>query len=306
MMSTIKNLLRRNQVILKTYRNLKRRRFHPTANLLQANDQIGLTMKWLKKLPNNFDLVIGIQRSGVIIANAIALQFCIPWSIPSCFIENKQVFYTTSQKTPAIKRVLIVEDRVNVGREINSVKAAIQTKYPELTVKTASLLINNRSAHAVDYYYQNTEQQAIEQIWDLLKVCKREYVVDMDGVLTVDPTERDLADQESYLSYVVNAQPYLLIRSEINTIVTSRPEWVRKETEDWLTKNGLKYNHLIMLQTQMGHAPSTQAAVAHKVAALKRITPDIYWESNYEQAKAIHKQTGIKVLCTDKMVMFGL
>ena len=153
-----KNLLKRNKFILENYRRLKLQRFNLNTEIVKVNDQIQLTMKWLKKLPNDFDVVIGVPRAGVMIANAISLQFCIPWSIPSCFLDNKQVFYSQTLKTPEIKRVLIVEDRLGTGKQINEVKDAIAAKYPECTIKTGSLIVNNQNAHLVDYYYKNVEE----------------------------------------------------------------------------------------------------------------------------------------------------
>jgi orotate phosphoribosyltransferase/uncharacterized HAD superfamily protein len=299
-----KNRLKQNRFILTNYRRIRHHRFNVNTEVVKVNDQINLTMKWLKTLPNQFDVVIGIPRAGVMIANAISLQFCIPWSLPSCFLENKQVFYSSILKTPEIERVLIVEDCISQGREINEVKAAIKAKYPDLTVKTGSLLVNTANESVVDYYYRNVEKKAIETVWDLLKLDKN-YVVDMDGVLNYNPSDKDTASVDSYLQFIENAQPYLLLRSKIDTIVTARPEWARKPTERWLRKHKVQYNKLVMLEGH-GLTPPFEAAVAHKISTLKYTQPEIFWESDYNQAKMIHKKTGIKVLCTDNMCLFGV
>ena len=67
------------------------------------------------------------------------------------------------------------------------------------------------------------KKYTLHTVWDLLKLTDRDFVVNMDGVLNLNPTEKDLASTEDYLHFIENAQPYLLLRSKIDTIITARP-----------------------------------------------------------------------------------
>jgi uncharacterized HAD superfamily protein len=51
---------------------------------------------------------------------------------------------------------------------------------------------------------------------------------------------------EKYINFLLNS-PLFIPGSKIGTIVTSRLEKYRKETETWLAANNIKYNDLVML-----------------------------------------------------------
>lgn len=70
---------------------------------------------------------------------------------------------------------------------------------------------------------------------------------DFDGVLCFDPSRRENDDGRRYLEFLANAQPLFVPKYRISVIVTSRLEKYRQQTEEWLNRNGIEFNELVML-----------------------------------------------------------
>lgn len=61
--------------------------------------------------------------------------------------------------------------------------------------------------------------------------------MDIDGVLCADPTPEENDDGEKYRHFLLNTPPLFIPKVTIGTLVTSRLEKYRPETEAWLQKN---------------------------------------------------------------------
>jgi uncharacterized HAD superfamily protein len=128
----------------------------------------------------------------------------------------------------------------------------------------------------------------------------------MDGILCKDcPSEFSEADDENYRQWLQYAEPYLLPSFTIDAIITARLEKYRPETEAWLKRHAVKYNELIMLNLKEGEARTPPNVIAHKVNALKKISPTWYWESSAYFAIKIHKKSKLPVLCMEKMIVYS-
>jgi len=87
-------------------------------------------------------------------------------------------------------------------------------------------------------------------------------------------------------------------------IVTSRLEKYRPETEEWLKLNMVKYKQLIMLDMK-SKEERVQANVHSKNKALiyKNSNCELFYESNYKQAKEIYNIAKKPVFCVDENIL---
>ncbi|MFD2137622.1 hypothetical protein ACFSLT_24910 [Novosphingobium resinovorum] len=92
---------------------------------------------------------------------------------------------------------------------------------------------------------------------------------DIDGVLCVDPTERENDDGARYLNFLASAVPLHRPRREIAMLVTSRLEKYRAPTEDWLDRHGVRYGQLRMLDLPDAAA---RRACGHTAVSRRRFT----------------------------------
>lgn len=127
---------------------------------------------------------------------------------------------------------------------------------------------------------------------------------DIDGVLCVDPTDDQNDDGPRYRDFILNADPLFIPKCKVGTLVTSRLEKYRKETEVWLKKNHVQYNKLVMLDLpDMKARQKANNHAVHKANTYKQGDYILFFESSLNQALEINRITKKPVLCTENFEM---
>ena len=119
--------------------------------------------------------------------------------------------------------------------------------------------------------------------------------VDLDGVLCENPPMNDRVELDKYERWINVAAPNIIPAYPIEAVVTSRYEKYRKETEQWLKQNGVKYNRLIMFDNQYerGFKQITRFKAENALA----VGAIWFWESEEQQAKEISRLMNAPVYC---------
>lgn len=273
--------------------------------IITIHKAVDLTIKWAETLPNDFDAVVGIPRSGLLFANVLASKLGLPLSTPDDYIRG--IMWQSNHVkaiTPRFNRVLLVEDSIFAGKQITRAEKKIRDFNPTLQILKASLFVTPGNKGTVDFYCVSKKPPNIFE-WNLLtatdifgKLC-----VDMDGVLCKDcPREVD-HDENAYLKWLETVKPKYIPNFEIEAIITSRLEKYRVHTEEWLKRYGVKYKRLFMMNLNAKSEKTFDGVVDFKASLIKAINPFWFWESNLHEAIAIHKQVRTPILCTDAMVI---
>jgi uncharacterized HAD superfamily protein len=141
--------------------------------------------------------------------------------------------------------------------------------------------------------------------WNILNHTSLEKACfDIDGVLCADPNEEQNDDGPIYRDFVLNAPPLFIPGSKIGTIVTSRLEKYRPETEQWLAANKIKYDKLVMLDLPNKEARmKANSHATHKANTYKSAGYILFVESALYQALEINRITKKPVLCTENFEM---
>ncbi len=157
---------------------------------------------------------------------------------------------------------------------------------------------------AVDYYFEIVPLPRYFQ-WNILNHTTLEKACfDIDGVLCLDPTSEQNDDGEKYTDFILNAPPLFIPGSKIGTIVTSRLEKYRKETESWLKTNNVKYNDLVMLDLPDKAArQKSNSHAEHKAKTYISKPYVLFVESDISQAAEINRIAKKPVLCTENFEM---
>jgi uncharacterized HAD superfamily protein len=135
---------------------------------------------------------------------------------------------------------------------------------------------------------------------NLLEKC----CVDIDGVLCKDPTEEENDDGDRYEQFLCEAKTLFIPSKTIGYLVTNRLEKYRRQTETWLAKNNVKYNHLIMLDL-----PSKEARLkannhgGFKASVYLKYDCSLFIESSEWQARQIANISNKPVYCVDSRRM---
>jgi uncharacterized HAD superfamily protein len=272
-----------------------------------VTDLNNIILRKLSILPRDFDLIIGIPRSGMLPANLLALYLNLPYTDIHSFLNGH--IYQAGERSrffnlKDMKKILVVDDSVASGTAMDRSRQTLKDAEKKFEIKYCAVYMVPGKEKTVDYYFEVVPLPRFFQ-WNILNHTALEKACfDIDGVLSVDPDEEDNDDGERYVRFLVNAAPLFIPGSRIGTIVTSRLEKYRKETEEWLRNHNIKYNELVMLD--MPDMKARQKAgnhAEHKAKTYMSKPYVLFIESDVRQAAEINRISGKPVLCTANFQM---
>lgn len=253
---------------------------------------------WVPSLADDYDVIVGVPRSGLLAASAIALKLGKPLSVPDRFPE---IVWQSEQMRPLseISRVLLIDDSVSTGKALARAKASLARTAPEVRISTAAVYVTDEGRALVDAYHAVVPRPRLFE-WNMLHAKRGTLGVDFDGVLSEDCPRGLVAGTEAYGAWLISARPYLIPHFEIDCIVSNRLEAYRADTEAWLARHGVRYKKLILAPEK-----NEEDKVAHKAGILARERLALFWESSRSEAEALWKRTGTPILCTDTRELFS-
>jgi uncharacterized HAD superfamily protein len=255
----------------------------------------------------NFDLILGVPRSGMFPAYIIGLILNLPVIDIESFIAGKDSYVgeRLKNKKNDIRKVLVVDDSIKFGGQLKEVKQKLSS-LNSIHFKFLSVFATTDSREMVDYCLEIIDKPRVFQ-WNLLNSWVYEYsCVDIDGVLCEDPSEEENDDGERYLEFLKNARPKYLPSCVVAVLVTSRLEKYRRQTEDWLSKHSVQYGKLVMLdlpdkkqRVKLGIHSSFKSKVYQEFNQT-----GLFIESSKYQSEGIHNYTGKNVFCVENMTFY--
>lgn len=266
-----------------------------------------IILKRLSILPRDFDLIVGIPRSGMLPANLLALYLNKPYTDIHSFVNGH--VYKAGERGQFItvkefKKILIVDDSVSSGSAIKKAKELLVGIDPDFEISFCAVYVSPGKESVVDYVFEIVPLPRYFQ-WNIFNHTSLDKACfDIDGVLCVDPTPEQNDDGPIYLDFIKNAAPLYIPGSLIGTLVTSRLEKYRTETENWLKQHNVKYKKLIMLDLPDMYARQRANNHAeHKASVYKENEYNLFFESSLRQALEINQLTGKPVFCTENFEM---
>lgn len=261
----------------------------------------------LWKIPLDVDLIVGVPRSGLLAASAIALHLNLPLADLDGFLENRvlsggaRLSRQNFSGIAAARRILIVDDSVATGAELARTKAKLQASEYKDRVLYLAVYALEESANLVDIHFEVCPGPRVFA-WNLMhRHYLKEACVDIDGVLCLDPTDEENDDGVRYRKFLNEARILLKPTYEIGTLVTSRLEKYRPETEAWLKNNSIPYKELVMWDLPDKAARIASGGHADFKAAVFRAKTDsgIFIESSAHQAQRIADLSCKPVICIE-------
>jgi len=261
----------------------------------------------LDKLPEKIDLVVGVPRSGLLVANLISLAINVPMADLDGLLEGRILSAGRTKRTSLFstsvnefRNILLVDDSINGGRSMREAVNKIEASSLAGLVTTCAVYGLRPQQTGVDIVLEVVPQPRIFQ-WNFLHhPILEQSCFDIDGVLCRDPAHGDNDDGERYLAFLSSARPYLRPTRKLGHLVTSRLERYRPQTEDWLAANHIQYEKLWMLDLASAEERRKQKAHAPFKAKIYRETGALLFiESEPWQAREIARDSGKPVLCIE-------
>jgi uncharacterized HAD superfamily protein/hypoxanthine phosphoribosyltransferase len=267
----------------------------------------------LHRLPGDIDLVVGIPRSGILAANLVSLTANIQMTDLDSFVAGKVFSSGITKRSAALgrtlaemRRVLILDDSINGGSAMREARVkAAAAGIPRDRLIFAAVYGTYERYEEADLVFEVVPQPRLFQ-WNVMHhKFLGQSCVDIDGVLCVDPTNEENDDGPAYVQFLQEARPFYVPTRKIAALVTSRLEKYRPQTEAWLTKRGIQYDQLVMLD--LPSKEERQRLAAHgrfKAEVYRRSDAVLFIESEHDQAVNIAKLSGKPVLCVETQEMF--
>jgi orotate phosphoribosyltransferase len=218
------------------------------------NDQI---VRWVENLPLDIEVVVGIPRSGLLVANLVAMYLNIPMTHVEGLISGKLLqsgarYSGGSRETFLCKprSVLVVDDSVSYGGQMAQTKAELAQAGLPHRIRYGAVYITPeaRDGGHVDHFCEVVPRPRVFE-WNVMhhaSMLKR-ACVEIDGVLARIPGRSIDAGKQRSKRLLEDAEPLWRPRFELGWIVTSRPEQYRTLTEEWLARHGVQYAGLLMM-----------------------------------------------------------
>ena len=276
-------------------------------NYRSISDLNETILRKLHLLPRDIDLIVGVPRSGMLPANLLALYLNLPYTDIHSFIRGfiykagaRKQFFNSSD----YKKILVVDDSIASGSAMAECKKSLSHLNSKFEFIFCVVYATPVKAKSLDVVLETVSTPRYFQ-WNIFNHSALDKsCFDIDGVLCVDPTNEENDDGPNYVSFLLNAAPLYIPGSKIGTLVTSRLEKYRKETELWLENHGIKYNKLVMLDLpDMKARQKANCHASHKANEYINSKYNLFVESNLVQAIEINKRTKKPVFCTENFKM---
>ncbi len=264
--------------------------------------------QWIPRIPREIECVVGIPRSGMLVANLLALKLNLPIADLDGLLagrlmgSGRRLEVGRENDFLSVRRdVLVVDDSISSGKSMEEARA-----------KIASANLPHRIRYGCVYGKSTPEVLTAVNLpkprrfeWNILSTKEvRDYCFDMDGVLCCDPEKVDNDDGERYLKFIRSAVSLYVPKYPIGYIVTSRLERYRAETEEWLARHGISYGKLLMLDlASRAERVRLGAAIPFKAEAYRATGASLFVESDWRQAEKIAALSGGYVYSVDRRVM---
>lgn len=276
------------------------------------SDLSNLIIKEISRIPHDIDLVVGIPRSGLLVAIQIALLLNKPCTDLDGLLENRILAYGRTksingfiESVSQCRKILVVDDSVASGESIRAAKSKISQKGISAEVLYLAAYVLDSSKDCVDIFLEVLpsprlfEWNVFHQSAYMAKAC-----LDIDGVICDDPTYKQNDDGKEYLKFIETSKPKIIPSCELGYIVTSRLEKYRVQTEKWLQDNHVKYKQLVMLDTTAEERAEQGMHGEFKAAFYKSCDAALFVESEKNQAIIISNSTGKPVFCLENSMFY--
>jgi len=280
-------------------------------NYRSISDMNDAIVSNLHRLPRDFDLVVGVPRSGVLAATLVSLAANIPMTDLDSFLEGR--IYTSGitkrraaldRKVCEMHKVLVIDDSIAGGNAMRDARARIQAAGIEGDFSYAAVFGLEAEHPETDIVFEVVLHPRMFQ-WNFMHhKFLGQCCVDIDGVLCLDPTEAENDDGPAYEKFLAEARPLHAPTHRIGWLVTSRLEKYRALTEAWLARNGIQYDQLIMLD--LPSKAERQRLGAHgsfKADFYRKSDAILFIESEHAQALRITELSGKPVLCVETHIV---
>lgn len=282
-------------------------------NYRSVSDLSFLTNRHVSRVPQDIELIVGIPRSGMLVASIISLKLNLPLTDLYSFLRNDELkkgntrTYKHNQLVHPwdARKVLLVDDSIASGNSMDAAVSMVRGAFAGEVV-TMAAFAQRENVHRIDMFLETVEQPRLFE-WNIMHHhLLSNACLGIDGVLCVGPAPGENDDGPNYRRFLREASPLFIPSVKVAHLVTNRLEKYRAETEDWLVRHGVEYGHLHMLELA-DESQARQLRVGNPFKAnAYRSDPHaiLFIEGNRDEALDIMQLANKPVFCVESNEMF--
>ncbi|WP_304638645.1 phosphoribosyltransferase [Pseudomonas sp.] len=282
-----------------------------------VGDLSELVNAYAHRVPHDVDLIVGIPRSGMLVASILSLKLNLPMTDLYAFHRNDVLDESALRRCRGrhlerpwdAKRVLLVDDSIASGKSLREAVEMAREVFPgEIMTMVAFAQRDNTSQ--VDVFLETVEQPRLFE-WNIMHHNLLAFsCVNLDGVIAEARSAK--SSQEALQPLWIDRPPLFVPSARIGHLITATPEAAREQVEAWLKRHGVCYEKLHMPPAPLTGEDQGELMAAYRdfVAGVFKNDPHalMLFESCPGRAEAVMQATQKSVFCvtTNEMHNPGL
>ena len=250
--------------------------------------------------------IVGVPRSGMLVSSICATSLNLPLytlsqgKIVLCNSISEFGGSRMSDHVPNSGKLLVLDDTAFGGFTLEKIKTSLGNDYYYGVLYARSQIIEK-----VDVFGKELDAPHLLE-WNLFNSHHMSRtLLDFDGVLSPNAPHEICIDEERYIEYIKNVEPFYhrIPRVRCKGIVTARLEKYREITEAWLKRYGIDYGFLKMYPTEKEETRNRnhiQEAANFKAKHFAESNARFFVESELPEAVIIRRESGKFVICPEE------
>lgn len=256
-------------------------------------------IEWSRRLPQDLDLVVGVPRSGLLVANLLALHLNVPFTDVDGLIAGRLLSTGKRINDCAASllqserklRVLVVDDSVWSGGQMSRTRAKIEGAVLPHSIIYGAVYVVHESDELIDTYHSKVPvPRAFE--WNILHhPALEESCVALEGILLPRLAGAEALTRES----LQHVRPIFKPTMKIGCLVAIQPEEARPVLTEWLAERGIAYDVLALISPENR---DDDDILRDKAALYRRSRAWVYMESAADDAERLAQAARRPVYCS--------
>ena len=262
-------------------------------------------LEWSRRLPDEIDLVVGIPRSGLLVANLLALAMNVPFTDVEGLVAGRLLSggdrlgrNNLLSQDDRVLRILVVDDSVWSGGQMARARTRIAEAHLRHHIAYGAVYVVPDGACLVDTYHSKVPvPRAFE--WNILHhPALAKSCVSLEG--TILPATQSQPTDAVRLRRV---RPQFRPTQNIGCLVALQPEASRPALTAWLGEHGIRHDTLALITPPTVSGRSEDDVLREKTALYRSSRAWIYIEASGGAAARLARSARRPVYCFETREM---
>jgi len=266
-------------------------------SVADLNDDV---VAWSRDLPENINVIVGVPRSGLLVANLLSLHMNLPMTDVDGLLEGRLIAAGPRlNASPSVLlgvdplRILVVDDSVWSGNQMRKIRERITAACLRHVIFYGAVYVTPNATDLVDFYHQKVAlPRAFE--WNVLHhPSLAASCMAVEGVLWPAKIGR-LAASEA----LRDIRPIFSPTQRIGSLIAAQSERLRTPIQDWLAHHQISYGELVLLDpADPSNGRDERCVVQDKACLYRRSNAWIFVEGTIDRAAALAQMARRPVYC---------